>query len=265
MLYLSCVRFENRYSTLTLLCLIGWILPACQKEIKMDLPNQANLEIRFNPQMQGFPLEFGAIYPLSTGESFEPSAFKFYVGYLALSSAGNNPVYSTQELYYLVDAAKADELLIHTRIPEGNYTHLEFLLGVDSVRNVSGVQSGALDPMKGMFWTWNSGYIFAKLEGFSPDSGLPAQKVEYHIGGFRHPYNAAQTIRLPINNLNNVPLKAGQTCTVELNVDLANWFTGVTPVSIANTPVSMTPGELAWSISRNFAGLFTVTNLHIEE
>jgi hypothetical protein len=38
-----------------------------------------------------------------------------------------------------------------------NITAIKFLLGVDSLKNVSGIQTGALDPAKGMFWTWNTG------------------------------------------------------------------------------------------------------------
>ena len=37
-------------------------------------------------------------------------------------------------------------------------------LGVDSLRNVTGVQTGALDPAMDMYWTWNTGYVMAKLE-----------------------------------------------------------------------------------------------------
>jgi hypothetical protein len=53
-------------------------------------------------------------------------------------------------------------------------TGIRFLLGVDSARNVSGIQTGALDPARGMFWTWNSGYVMAKIEGSSPSAHVPA-------------------------------------------------------------------------------------------
>ena len=78
-------------------------------------------------------------------------------------------------------------------------------------------------------------------------------------------YNAAQKIRLPIPQYGNFQLKAGQTCIIDIDITLENWFTGPYPLSIANHPVCMTPGELAWNISRNFSGLFSVTNLSIEE
>ena len=262
-MYLSYVRIENRYSALTLLCWILWILPSCQKAGEDELPEQANLEFHFHPLMQGTPISFDQTYTLPNGERFEPRVFKFYSGQITGQKVGGGTINSSGDPYYLADAAQPASLIIKTRIPAGSYQSFQFLLGVDSARNVSGVQSGALYPLQGMFWTWNSGYIFAKLEGRSPDATTPNNMVEYHIGGFRVPYNAAQTISLPVAG--TAQLKAGQTLVVDIDVELEKWFTGPYPLSIASNAVSMTPGELAWNISRNFSGLFTVTQSSVEE
>ncbi|MFN4989972.1 MAG: MbnP family protein, partial [Ignavibacteria bacterium] len=36
--------------------------------------------------------------------------------------------------------------------------------GLDSIDNVNTSFEGALDPIHGMFWTWNSGYVNCKIE-----------------------------------------------------------------------------------------------------
>ena len=59
------------------------------------------------------------------------------------------------------------------------------MIGVDSARNTSGAQLGALDPANSMFWSWNSGYIFVRMEGNSPQSTQPYNKLQFHIGGFK--------------------------------------------------------------------------------
>ena len=64
--------------------------------------------------------------------------------------------------------ANQNHRLLNLYLPEGDYTELQFLLGVDSLHNVSGAQTDDLDPAKDMFWTWNSGYVMAKMEGNSP-------------------------------------------------------------------------------------------------
>lgn len=256
---------ENRYSVLILLCCCCWIFSSCQKNGTIEKAGEASLEIHFHPLMQQQPLVFGKTYQLPNGEEFEPAVFRFYAGQLSLSSQGNNTIATTGEPYFLLDAANPQHLIIETRVPAGTYHTLHFLLGVDSARNVSGVQSGALDPLKGMFWTWNSGYIFAKLEGMSPDATTPGNMVEYHIGGFRVPYNAARQIELVLPSYGALSLNKGQKAVIHVDVELENWFNGPYALNIAKHAVCMTPGELAWNISRNLSGLFTVTNYSIEE
>ena len=59
----------------------------------------------------------------------------------------------------------------------------DLYLGVDSVLNYNGVHEGALDPINGMYWTWQTGYINCKLEGnIICDSSR--KSFEYHIGGY---------------------------------------------------------------------------------
>ena len=55
-------------------------------------------------------------------------------------------------------------LQIPSNIP---FSKLKFQLGIDSLTNVSGAMGGDLDPTKGMYWTWQSGYINMKIEGKS--------------------------------------------------------------------------------------------------
>ena len=43
-----------------------------------------------------------------------------------------------------------------------------------------------------MYWTWQSGYINFKIEGRIKTDNKPWQKIEYHIGGYRSPYNCFQ-------------------------------------------------------------------------
>ena len=57
-------------------------------------------------------------------------------------------------------------------------------------------QTDALDPVNAMFWAWNTGYIFLKLEGRSSFSKLPGNIFEYHIGGYKSPSNCIRTISL---------------------------------------------------------------------
>jgi hypothetical protein len=71
---------------------------------------------------------------------------------------------------------------------------LTFNLGIDSLAHYRGTESGPLDPIHGMYWTWQSGYIHFKLEGSVKQKHQSSwQEFEYHLGGYRKPYTALQT------------------------------------------------------------------------
>ena len=56
-------------------------------------------------------------------------------------------------------------------------------LGVDSTLNYDGIHEGALDPINNMYWTWQTGYIHCKLEGYILNQSAK-RSFEFHIGGY---------------------------------------------------------------------------------
>jgi hypothetical protein len=79
------------------------------------------------------------------------------------------------------------------------YNSMQFNVGIDSSTQVSGVMGGDLDPVHGMYWTWQSGYIDIKMEGVVY-SAATKKEVQYHIGGYQPPFNALRKIQLPLKN-----------------------------------------------------------------
>ena len=77
---------------------------------------------------------------------------------------------------------------------------IKFNLGIDSLTNVSGVMGGDLDPTKGMYWTWQSGYINFKMEGSSAVCPTRNHEFQFHIGGYQDPFYAMQTLELEVKN-----------------------------------------------------------------
>ncbi len=246
--------------TLPILTLI-LIASACTKE-KNDTPHPiATIGIRFNLKAGAEPFKLHEPYTNSWQEPFTVSAFKFYTGLYELIDDNGNSYITKGESYFLSDAAMAGSLEINTTVTPGRYTQLKFILGVDSARNVSGIQSGVLDPMNGMFWTWNSGYIYAKMEGNSAVSTAVNKMIEYHIGGFRWPYSAINDIVLDLGE--SVLVEKDQHLNIELDADIQQWFQGEYRLLISETPVCATPGERAYKIARNYKNMFSVSNISL--
>ena len=142
-------------------------------------------------------------------------------------------------------------------VPVGDYTGITFTIGVDSLRNVAGAQSGALDPSNNMFWSWNTGYIFLKMEGTSPES--PSKALVFHVGGFMKPYNAIRTVS-PSFNGKTVTVRPNHTPEIHLQADVLKLFTGMRLADTGST--SHSAGANAVRIANNYsAGMVTVEHI----
>lgn len=241
-------------------------LASCQKELSAEsapgtLPDHT-MQLQFKPVVNGSALTFGTNYVNPFGEQYSVSIFRFYLHAIRLINSDSGKIFSLDvNRYFLVDFADSSSCLLNLAVPSGNYNSLAFEVGVDSALNVSGAQTGALDPANGMFWTWNSGYIMAKLEGNSPVAATPGQKFEFHIGGFEGPDKVNQEISLPLSAGQTINLPSGRSSRVTITADANAWFQQPNDIRISVTPVCTTPGPLARQISENYAGMFTVSNI----
>ena len=164
------------------------------------------------------------------------------------------PFVTGDENYQLIDLAKEAEFALPAT--PGRYTTLSFTLGVDSARNNSGAQTGALDPMNDMFWTWNSGYVMFKLEGRSPSSSADRNRVEHHVGGYRPGQNVATP--LSFSSGSTIVLARGDTTTLTIKMDLDKYWNSENAISLKEDPVCTLPGALAMKIAANFRHMFTL-------
>ena len=186
-------------------------------------------------------------YINSFGEKYNVSKLKYYVSNIHFVTKGKTEPNGIDKNAYLIDAAK--ENIIKAKMPAGEVTGITFLLGVDSIKNCSGAQSGALDPFNDMFWTWNSGYVMFKLEGKADSSKADLQRIEQHIGGYKGEYKTMRTVFVPINKMSP---------TINITANLDKYWDGINKISIAETPMTTTVGTNAKKAADNFPGMFSV-------
>ena len=74
--------------------------------------------------------------------------------------------------------------------------NVSFNVGLDSVLNTNMDYSGDLDPIHGLYWAWHTGYIHFKLVGKSSNSSHPKKLIDYHLGGYKYPYNTSYPIQI---------------------------------------------------------------------
>lgn len=251
---------------------IGFV--ACQTS-EVPATQTGSLRLLFDNVAGSQDLKLGtATYQNAAGESLVVTRFNYFISNIRLRRAdGGEYVVPQDNSYFLVEEERpASQTISLANIPAGDYTGLSFLIGVDSLRSLSDIskRTGVLDPgltdHDPMYWEWNSGYVFMKLEGTSP--AAPAAQnnlIYYHIGGFGGGYNGKKTI----NNLRTVSLsfggstarvQTGGTPTVRLKTDVLKVFNGPTTLSIARHSTVMFE-DYSTTIANNYASMIRYDQL----
>lgn len=208
----------------------------------LSVPRILAQSMRFALMMDGHPLELGTDHRLADGSPVRVDVWRCYVSRIRLWNDGA-VVWEEAESNHLLDADEPNSLVIPLHFPESMQADaISFLLGIDSATNVSGAMGGDLDPTKGMYWTWQSGYINLKVEGWSPQFQTRDQRFQFHLGGYLPPFANAQTVNLPLTGW---PL----TVMVDVGAFLKS-------IDLASQPSIMQPSAQAVRLSQLAASLF---------
>jgi len=131
---------------------------------------------------------------------------KYYITNVELC-LGDQIMWKEENSYHLIDLAQIETTKLALKIPqELEYDNIKYQLGIDSLTNVSGAMGGDLDPTKGMYWAWNSGYINFKLEGIHEDCPTRKSKFQFHLGGYANKVASIQNIEHKIVNEESITI-----------------------------------------------------------
>jgi len=213
------------------------------------------LVINFKNMVGDQLLKTDSVYTNPFGETFTVRTFKYYISNIVLSDdiTGKKQFYNNQ--YFLIDEDDSTSKKIELNTTLNSITSINFLLGVDSLKNVSGIQTGNLDPAKGMFWTWNTGYVMAKLEGYSPVAKTPQHAFSYHVGGYKKNEQTVRQISLVLPQ----KLKC-ENAIIQLTVqaNILAWFNAINAIKIGDIAFCHQPGILAVKLADNYSKMFNV-------
>lgn len=173
-------------------------------------------------------------------DSIKFDVIKYYITNIRLSKQGID-VYSDSGKHYLIDLSTSN--VINIDIPANiTYDSIHFNLGTDSLANTSGAMKGDLDPMHGMYWAWQSGYINVKMEGVSSACKTRKNTFQYHLGGYLGEHKTQQRLAF-------YGTKKQFKITISLN-EIVNYDT------LLNTPEVMSPGVLTVKFMQQFKNAF---------
>lgn len=174
--------------------------------------------------------------PVKLSATDSLSVLRFYISDLEVLQ-NRKVIWHDEFRHHLIDFSEGHINQLKLSLPKGTKgEELRFLLGVDSKTAEKGIGEGDLDPLNGMYWTWQSGYINFKMEGVSLKSPARKHRFQLHLGGFQKPFRAAQEVRLSINEQD-----------VIVAFDLQKF---ISKISFKEQHTIMSPGEQAVTLSR---------------
>ena len=174
---------------------------------------------------------------ISKNDTLQIETFKFYISNIQIQYADRTTI-KPQNSAYLIDLEVQNTQKIPIALyPKKEIKIITFDIGVDSLASVSGALSGDLDPTKGMYWAWQSGYINMKMEGNSKSCKTRKGDFKFHLGGYLKPYNALRTVVLNQPKNNKI---------IDVNVNIAAFFS---EILLSQTNSIMIPGKRTMQLS----------------
>jgi hypothetical protein len=204
----------------------------------LDFNLSAQLHFQFTWGKE--PIENQKKYQLNEGDWIEFDELKLYLSNYSLSKSNSGVIL---KLVDLIDNENAESKVILDSVNINSFEDLTFQFGLDSIINTSGILDGDLDPMNGMYWAWNSGYIHLKMVGKSSQVNTAKNQFEYHIGGYRNPNITYFSVELPL---------IGKT----LKLDLKPLFTET--IEFQHESIIMIPSPNAKIIAESVSHLFSI-------
>ena len=249
---------------LAVMALSVFAISSCKKDKTPEpvTPTTGSLRITFNNTVDGDPLVLGGPYHWinAHGDSFYINTYKYYISNIKLTDSNGNTWYEP-ESYHLVNQADASSFsFVIGNVPNANYTAIQYMIGVDSARNNSGSQTGALDPANDMFWTWSTGYIMAKVEGKSNVSVSSGNNITFHIAGYEGQY-ASQRVVSPSFGSLTANVSSTTTPVIHIESNLNEWWRNPSVVRFDMMSNVTTTGPNAMIIADNYMDMFTVTGI----
>ncbi|MEN8928868.1 MAG: MbnP family protein [Flavobacteriales bacterium] len=208
------------------------------------------ITLNANFLVNGATYDSDSVYVDDFGHNFKISFTNIYLSKINFEEAGVVTPLPTQ--YLLLKPEIANYSL--GSVESGHYHELKFGVGIDSTTNHSDpntypITSPLYPQSPSMHWTWNSGYIFYKIDGTADidNDGTFETSFIFHIGLDELRRDVSLVIHDDFDDNSN---------TINLNVDLGKFLTGI-DLSVDNFTHTMGNLPLATRIANNASSAFS--------
>ncbi len=215
------------------------------------------------------PLLIGQKYTRSNGDTLTFTSCKLFISNVILKDEAGNAT-EVPGSYYLTQSSESSSTVMRmAEVPVGEYTDIEFVIGVDSLANlIEFDETGDLDPGDvngdGMLWIWgqpdqaSNGYKFIKIEGLYTKSDNTEGTFKYHVGTNDHVVEHVMSLPL------SAKIRSGKTSEIHMVANISKIFDNAHSLDVAEVNnVTVGPVDHAQQIADNYGNGFIMIH-HVE-
>ncbi|MEY3835823.1 MAG: hypothetical protein RI989_1251, partial [Bacteroidota bacterium] len=216
------------------------------------------VHLKFVPTFNGQPLSIDSVYTNSFGQQLRVENIQFYLSNIYAHNGTDSTLLKQAVLFTLLEPQT-----LSLNVSPQSFSSLSFGIGVPGNlnKNVDPSQYANSNPLSvqgsnGMFWYWNTGYIFVKVEGRYELTGMPnaplMDSYSYHMGD-------DPLYRVLNFNTGSVSLAEGDARTFNIEVAVDSVFNRPSDpidLSIDNLTHTTSNFPLAERITDNFVSAF---------
>ncbi|MEO6303308.1 MAG: MbnP family protein, partial [Bacteroidia bacterium] len=229
-------------------------------ETPVSANSKTNAVFNFSALADNLPLIPNSTWYVNTnGDNYTVTRFNYYISNIKVKR-DDDSVFSEVESYHVIKHLEGARSFTVSGLPEGSYNQIEFTIGVDSIRNVSGAQTGDLCPDSLMFWGWSTGYIFFKLEGqFQTLNSASGAPYAMHVGGYSGKDNCLRTCTFNLST--KLSLQKNKQSKVFYDVNINKIFNNTSVIDL-NSYYVIASGTQGKALADNYKDMFTIN--HVE-
>jgi hypothetical protein len=249
-------KYFNSIAPLILLASLLFSVTSCDKEDDQEGPG--DVEVSFSNKYACCAINHSDVHQNSNGRSFTIALSQYYISDLILVDHDGAEVPFTGQ-YLLVKSGTENKLQL-SNVPAGHYHQIKFNVGVDSVANHADPSTyDAANPLApqtpSMHWSWNSGYIFFRMEGLVDTTATKNGTLDfpyfYHLGTDAYLMPVVLDLDLEVGDSKDAAVKVNMDASTLLtNIDLGGADVGGHSIS-GNA-------DLAGRFSTNIKSSFSV-------
>lgn len=258
-----------KHTLLSLLCLCLFLASCANDNVSPITKKGGSVILNIDNVIGNQNLEYDKTYSIASGEKYTIKKLKYYISNIQfMKSDGSVTTLQQDSSYFLVDESNSASMILSLpQVEIGKYLAIRLMIGVDSAKSMAPLEErrGVLD-MSGlgqdMYWTWNQGYIFFKMEGIYTDFSAKNDDYTYHIGGFGNNGSSLNNIKVITIPLGSTECEVSEDKKLTINViaDISKVFNGKKEITIVDHPI-ITFSPFSIDIADNYSEMMSFSSL----